>query len=93
MDLPDKYKSLDHYQINKKGVPRTPREEEIERAAKLLGYSFERICGMTRHFPHHDEEAFVKRMRFLMADALEGKNPAALWQYLLKTKYAKQTRV
>lgn len=86
----DKEAILARFQVKKPHTPRTPREEQLDRASKLLNWSVGKVLGKTRHFTSKtDKEAYTRRLRALNDEAEHGNNPPALWQYLLKTKYAK----
>jgi hypothetical protein len=77
---PDQY--LSRFQVKKPHTPRTPREEQLDRAAEITGWTIKRVCGATRHFP--PDPLYTNWLKSLNDDALTGKNPAALWQHILK---------
>src|SRR5215475_6597865 len=80
MDLPPNL--LAYYTRNvHKPSPRTPREEQLDRAAKITGWTIPRLLGKTNHFP--PEPLYTDWLTYLNDTAeKQGRNPAALWQHL-----------
>ena len=52
---PETYLAALQQKAQQKGTPRTPREEQLTRAAELLKWPIPKILGKTRHFPRNTE--------------------------------------